>query len=163
MSDITALLADDRPIFAELPETEHTLLWSMRVWVIGQCRRQPVTARIAAALGKHGLEQAQPQLEAFMGALSRGASRPIELLCLCRTDVSDDERLLLDAFALLQQDEADDAQALLCTFLTDHAAVYAVRSAGIVAQEFLDNGAALPWGSALYGRRRATTLQRVLH
>ncbi len=153
---------DDRPTFAELPEMEHALLWSMRVWVIGHCRQQPVSERISAALAKHGLENALPQLDAFMGALSRGASRPIELLCLCRTEVSGDERSLLDAFALCQQDEADDAQAILCTFLTDHAAAYAVRRAEAVAHEFLDAGASLSSTAAFQGHRNAVQ-QRVLH
>lgn len=163
MPDVTDLLTDDRPAFAELPEPERVLLWSMRVWVIGHCRQQSVSARIAAALGAHGLEHALPELDAFMGALSRGASRPIELLCLCRAEVSDDERLLLDAFALCQQDEADDAQTALCTFLTEHAATYAVRKAEAVALDFLDAGASLPWNVEHQGRRVAITQPLVLH
>ena len=163
MQDGIDLINDDRPAFAELPELERVLLWSMRVWVIGHCRQQLVSARIATALGEHGLEGSLPELDAFMGALSRGASRPIELLCLCRAEVSDDERLLLDAFALCQQDEADDAQTALCTFLTDHAATYAVRKAEAVALDFLDAGASLPWNVEHQGRRVAITQPLVLH
>jgi len=163
MPDVTDLITDDRPAFAELPEAERVLLWSMRVWVIGHCRQQSVSARIATALGAHGLEHSLPELDAFMGALSRGAFRPIELLCLCRAEVSGDERVLLDAFALCQQDEADDAQASLCTFLTDHAAAYAVRKAEAVALDFFDAGALLPWATERRVHHAAAVRPLVLH
>lgn len=148
--------------FDDLPEAERTLLWTMRVWVVGHCRQQDLSARIAGALRDRGAEGALGYLEGFMWALSRGASRPIEVLCLCRAEVSADERLLLDAFSLLQRDEADEAQSLLCTLVTEPSAVVAIRSAEGMAQEFLAAGLALPWASAPFGRR-ATESLRVLH
>lgn len=163
MPSLTDVTADDPTTFADLPEAERTLLWSMRVWVIGHCRQQEVSTRIAAALGELGVERSLADLESFMVALSRGASRPIALLCLCRTEVSADERLLLDAFALLQQDEADDAQILLCSFLTERAATIAIRSAEALAQEFFDAGASLQPDPTVGGRPAVASMPRVLH
>ena len=157
------MLTDDHATFDDLPDAEHTLLWAIRVWVIGHCRQQDLSARISAALQDRGAEGALGYLEGFMWALSRGALRPLELLCLCRTDVSADERLLLDAFSLLQQDEADAAQSLLCTLLTDPAAAIAIRSAEGLAHEFLGAGLVLPWEPKLFGQLQVTDLHRVLH
>ena len=155
-------MPDDCESFNELPSAEATLLWVMRVWVIGHLRQQDVSARIGAALREIGADQAQPYLDGLMVALSRGARRPLEILCLCRTEVTADERLLLDSVALIQQDEAVEALDSLCTLLTDPAAAAALRSAEGIADDFIRAGIVLPWGVAVAARQRPAQ-PRVLH
>lgn len=156
-------MLNDRESFAELPTAESTLLWAMRVWVVGHCRQQDLSARIGAGLTEFGAGEALGFLEGFMWALSRGATRPIEILCLCRPEVSADERLLLDAVAMLQRDDPCDAHGLLCHFLSDPAATVAIRSAESVARVLEEAGLVLPWSPATFGRRHASTQQRVVH
>lgn len=156
-------LLDRRTSFKELPTSESSLLWLMRTWVVGHCRQQDVSDRLRAVLDDLGAAASFEYLEGFMWALCKGASRPIEVLCLCREDVSADERLLLDQFALLQQGELDDAHALLCTFLPDRAATIAVRSAETMVDGLAAVGVLLPWRSADSGRQHAATLQHTLH
>ena len=153
---------DDCESFDELPSAEATLLWVVRVWVVGHLRQEDVSARIGTALTKIGAERAQSYLNGFMWALSRGARRPLAILCLCRADVSADERVLLDTFAMLQQDEAAEAMAGLCGLLSDQAAAVALRSAEGVADDFVRAGIALPWGAAVASRMRELP-SRVLH
>ena len=155
-------MSDECERFDALPSAERTLLWVMRVWVIGHIRQQDVAGRIGAALTDVGAECAQPCLDGFMWALSRGARRPLHILCLCRTEVSDDERVLLNAFALLQQDEAVEALTGLCSLLSDAAASVALRSAEGVADAFVLAGIALPWDVAVVSRS-AVPAVRVLH
>ena len=138
-------MIDDEQNFADLPQAEHTLLWAMRVWVVGHCRQQDVSDRIGNALRSHGAEGAFRYLEGFMWALSRGVRRP------------------LDAFSLLQRDEADEAEALLGRLITDHAASVAIRSAESMAQEFVGAGLVLRWTPAAYEPLRVADQARVLH
>lgn len=153
----------DEQNFEDLPDAEHVLLWAMRVWVIGHFRQQDMSARIGEALQRRGAEGALPYLEGFMWAMSQGVRRPIALLCLCRSEVSADERSLLDAFALLQQDEADEAEALLSGLLTTRAASVAIRSAEGAAQELLAAGVELQWRPAAFALAGAAAESRVLH
>lgn len=130
--------------FAELPHAEATLLWTMRVWVIGHIRQQDTSDRIADAFRAIGAPGAQDGLESFMWALSRGARRPLDVLCLCRKEVSADERLFLYAVAMIQQDEAAEALARLETLLSDAAAGIALRAAESIADDLVGAGIHLP-------------------
>lgn len=156
-------MLNDRNTFADLPAADSTLLWAMRVWVVGHCRQQDLSARIGAGLAELGAEAALGFLEGFMWALSRGTSRPIEILCLCRSEVSADERLLLDAVAALQRDEPCEAHGLLRHLLSDPAATVAGRSAEAIAQVFDEAGLILSWDAVINGQSRVSALHRVLH
>ena len=153
-------MPNDCESFNELPSAEATFLWVIRVWVIGHLRQQDVSAHIGTALREIGADRSQPFLDGFMGALSRGARRPLEILCLCRTEVTADERLLLDSVALIQQDETVEALDQLCTLLTDPAAAAALRSAEGIADDFVRAGILLPWDVAIAARQ---VQPRVLH
>lgn len=112
-----------------LPDAENALLWATRAWVIGHCRRVDVTARIEAVLARLGAAEAAHDLNRFMSALRQGALRTIEINCVCHPEVSIDERMLLDVFALQQQEDHDDAYAILSCLLTERASVAACESA----------------------------------
>jgi hypothetical protein len=114
---------------SELPELENALLWCMRAWVIGHCNHRKVADRIETVLGALGAAAAVADLDGFMRALSQGARRRIEVNCVCYQDVSDDERLLLDAFALQQQEDHEDAYAILAHFMAERAVVVACEHA----------------------------------
>jgi hypothetical protein len=119
-----------RPMLrAELPALENLLLWCMRAWVIGHCRGVETSARIEQALEQIELPEALGYLDGFMWALSQGARRTIQIDCVCHPEVSADERALLAVFALQQQEEHEDAYAILARMMTERAAIAACDSA----------------------------------
>lgn len=115
----------DRNRCSELPELENALLWCMRAWVIGHCNHRKVSDRMASIFAKLGAAGAVSDLDGLMWALSQGARRTIEVNCVCYSEVSADERMLLDAFALEQQEDHEDAYAILIHLMTERAAAIA--------------------------------------
>lgn len=114
-----------------LPPLENALLWSMRVWVIGHCRTLDVADRIHQVFTRLHAPAATSYLDAFMQTLCRGATRTLEVNCVCNPEVSADESDLLDIYALQQARYEDEAQALLGRMTTRNAAAagcdYAAR------------------------------------
>ena len=96
-----------------LPALENALLWSMRAWVIGHCRSVDVTDRIDQVFVQFRAPTAARYLDAFMQTLCRGATRTLEVNCVCNPDVSADESALLDVYALQQAGYEEEARALL--------------------------------------------------
>src|SRR5882724_5081769 len=94
----------DQP-FAEdertaLPHLEQLLLYSMRAWVIGVCRGLAIAERLDEVFAVIGAPDAAAHLCGFMWAVGNGARRLLAVDCVCRAEVSDDERRLLDVLAL---------------------------------------------------------------
>jgi hypothetical protein len=118
---------------AELPVPENALLWSMRAWVIGHCRRLDVYGRIEGVLAQLGASEAAHDLNGFMWALRQGALRTIEINCVCHKEVSLDEHTLLDLFAQQQQEDHEDAYTILSGLVTERAAIAASESSQRVA------------------------------
>jgi hypothetical protein len=133
---------------AELPVPENALLWSMRAWVIGLCRHLDVSCRIERVLAQLGASEATYDLNGFMWALRHGALRTIEINCVCYPEVSLDERMLLDLFALQQQEEHEDAFTLLSGLVTEREAVAASESSQRVALLLAVAGNILPTPSS---------------
>ncbi|HTT82581.1 MAG TPA: hypothetical protein VMF67_03790 [Rhizomicrobium sp.] len=128
---------------AELPVPESVLLWSMRAWVIGHCRRLDVSSRIERVLAQLGASEAAHDLNGFMWALRQGALRTIEINCVCHPEVSLDEGMLLALFALQQQEDHDDAYTVLSGLVTERAAIAASESSQRVALLFAVAGNSL--------------------
>ena len=120
--------SDLEPVW-QLPRIDHTLLWAMRVWVLGQRTNQQVTPQIDAVFRHVGVRNAAPVLASFLHVLSHGLRRTVEINCTCRTSYGPDERLLLDTFGLLSLDRHEDAEALLRSIADERAALVALDCA----------------------------------
>lgn len=120
--------SDLEPVW-QLPRIDHTLLWAMRVWVMGHRSKQQVMPQIDAVFRHVGVTHAAPALAAFLHALSCGLTRTVEINCTCRTSYGPDERLLLDVFGLVSLDRHEDAEALLRSIAEERAALLALDCA----------------------------------
>ena len=123
----------DQP-FAEdertaLPQLEQLLLYSMRAWVIGFCRGLPIAERLDEVFAVIGAPDAAAHLCGFMWAVGHGARRLLAVDCVCRAEVSEDERRLLDVLALAQAGRSLEAVLLLRSLITPPAALAAGDSA----------------------------------
>ena len=130
-----------------LPLVEHVLLWSMRVWVIGRLRDVDVTDHIREVYGQLQAVEASVYLELFMQALNRGATRTLDVNCVCYPEVTADESALLDVFALQQERCGEEALALLARMVTRNAAIAGCHSAGQLVLALNAAGQVLPRGS----------------
>jgi hypothetical protein len=126
-----------------LPTLENALLWTMRAWVIGRCRNRDTAGRIAEVFGKLGAPACARHLDGFMTALGRGAIRCLEVNCVCHPEVSDDEAVLLEIFALQQQEHYDEAYELLAGMTTEFSAAAGCDSANQLALALRDAGQGL--------------------
>ncbi len=135
----------DHSRLAALPRRERILLWTMRAWVMGITEKIPVEEQIHDAFSRVGAPDATGQLFGFMWILSHGASRRIDVDCVCGQRISADERRLLDILALCQENRTFEAVALLRTMVTTGpVAVAAAESAGRVAGALSAAGFLLP-------------------
>ena len=128
---------------AALPELENALLWCMRAWVIGYAEHKRVSHRIAAVFNRLGAPGGAEELERFMGLLSRNVRRMVEVNCVCCEQVSADEHLLLDVFALQQQEDHSAAYALMARLINEPAAEAACDHAQRLALALAASGRAL--------------------
>jgi len=112
-----------------LPYLEQLLLWSMRAWVIGFRRSLPVADRLEEVFAGIGAPEAGTHLHGFLWALGQGARRLLAVDCVCRPQVSEDERRLLDILALYQAGRSLEAVLLLRSLATPQAALAAGDSA----------------------------------
>jgi hypothetical protein len=150
---------DDAPRSA-LPMLDNALLWTMQAWVVGHCRGGDVAGRIAGIYAELGAPEAAGYLDGFMWVLSQGAVRLLEVNCVCCDSVSADERTLLDAFALVQEGQAEEALALLGSLLTPGAALAARSSATRLVAALNAAGQSLPDSDAALRRHMLVPLPR---
>lgn len=101
----------------------------MRAWVIGFCRGLPVEDRLEEAFAGIGAPEAATHLYGFMWALGHGARRLLAVDCVCRPQVSEDERRLLDVLALHRAGRSLEAVLLLRSLATPDAVLAAGDSA----------------------------------
>jgi hypothetical protein len=142
---------DDAPRKA-LPMLDHTLLWTMQSWVVSHRRAGHVAGRIAEVFGELGAPEAAGYLDGFMWVLSQGATRLLDVNCVCCDTVSADERLLLDVFSLVQERQDEEALALLGGLVTPGAALAARSSAIRLMAALREAGHALPESGAALRR-----------
>ena len=107
----------------QLCRQERIALWTMRAWVIGITQKIPVEEQIQDAFQRIGAPDATGQLYAFMWILSQGASRMLDVDCVCSTRISGDERALLDILALSQHGRSFEAMILLRSMVKNTRAV----------------------------------------
>lgn len=143
------LSAEDDAPRAALPLADHALLWTMQAWVVGHCRGGDVAGRIAGVYADLGAPEAAGFLDGFMWAMSQGATRVLEVNCVCCPDVSADERALLDVFALQQQGREAEALDLLGGMMTPGAALAARGSARRLVSALNEAGHLLEAAEAL--------------
>lgn len=127
-----------------LPIDQGVLLWCMRIWVVGRSRPVAAEHRITEVLRRFGAPDASAPVERFMAALRDGAARTLGVDCVCRPRVSEDERALLDAVALVQQDRPLEALLVLRGMLTPEGAHAALRCAEELAAALTRAGRILP-------------------
>lgn len=124
----------------DLPMLDGAVLWSMRAWAIGLSRGLDVGAEIAGLFDLLGTPAATPCHDAFMQALNRGAMRMLEVNCVCHPEVSEDEQVLLDIFALHQEGREHDARGLLEKMIMPEHARAANEAAGRLVARLNEGG-----------------------
>ena len=127
-----------------LSRQERIVLWTMRAWVIGITQKIPVEEQIQDAFNRIGAPDATGQLYGFMWILSQGASRMLNVDCVCQPRLSRDERMLLDIMALSQHERTFEAMLLLRSLVRRGSAVAAAESAIKVTRSLSAAGFILP-------------------
>lgn len=123
-----------------LPNLDHALLWTMRAWVLGQCRKKDTGEQIRQVFQTLGAPEGDRQLDRFMRALSHGARRSVEINCVCNPNVSEDEARLLDVFRLQQQERHDEAFETLSGLTVEFAAITGCDSANRIVLALAECG-----------------------
>jgi len=114
-----SLSTPGRPVpVSLLPLPDRLVVWAIRAWVIGLKRRIDAAEPIQAAFGKYGIPQAACLFEGLMSVVACGALRPLAVECVCHETISDDERILLAAAALHQDESGFEARFPLRTMLS---------------------------------------------
>ena len=129
--------------FTALPLAQRALLWCMRMWAM-QLRHGAETQARYDMLGLVGAPAARLRFDCFMRALVHGATRELEVLCVCRTGVVADERTLLDVMSLAQAKRSLEALLVLRTVLPAEGAGAALHSAEEVGAALAQAGRFLP-------------------
>src|SRR3954451_4751891 len=136
----------------ELPWLEGSILAAMRTWVLGCKRGVSTEVPVQVLFANLRASEAAAELDRFMQALNRGCTRMIEVSCTCEPLLSDDEALLLDMFALLQQGGNPAATVLLARLVEPAAAHLAAGPALAVIQVVAEAGHVLTRGPAAWRR-----------
>ncbi len=125
---------------SQLPQLESIVLWTIRAWVIGYCRRVNVASRIETVFAQIGMPEGGAQLDRFMSALGNGVRRTLEVNCVCCQQVSADEAALLQVFTLQQEYAPEETYAILARLVTETAAAACYDSARRLAIGFQEAG-----------------------
>jgi hypothetical protein len=118
----------------ELAWLEGTILAALRTWVLASKRGVAADSAIQAMFANLRATEASDHLDRFMRGLSKGCTRMIQVYCTCEPELSPDEVLLLDMFALLQEDRHEAATDLLQRIVTPAAAYSASGDALAIVQ-----------------------------
>lgn len=103
---------------AELDKPDRLLLWAMRAWVIGLKQRVDVAEPMRAAFDRFGVREAVELVDALMSIVACGATRVLEIECVCHKAVSEDEKRLLTAASLHQNGGSFEARFILRSILS---------------------------------------------
>ncbi|MCQ4159105.1 hypothetical protein NON00_04095 [Roseomonas sp. GC11] len=143
----------DQPnLCAALSPLEGALLWSMRAWAIGLSRGIATGQEIAALYADLGIPEGAAVLDAMMLALNQGATRMIDVNCVCHPNLSADELDLVDLLALQQEGRQEDAVAVLLGMAAPRDALAIAQHAGMLVALLHQAGLHLPRGSAALRR-----------
>ena len=145
------LHVEPQPV-GDLPLLESSLLWAIRAWAIGCRRGVSVETRLARLFRQLRAPLALGYLNGLMWALNGGATRILDVNCVCHDVVSDDEALLLDVLALQQAKRDADARALLGRITTRGAARIGAQSAAGLVESLRAAGHILPREAAALRR-----------
>ena len=129
----------DETVFVEereaLPQLEAGLLWAMRAWAVGLSRGIEVSNEIHAFFRDIGAPRAALCLDDVMQTLNEGATRMLEVNCVCHPRVSTDEMDMLLAMALHQEGRGAEAVPVLMKLMEPpHAKAGGEAIARFVAQ-----------------------------
>ncbi len=102
---------------AALDPAERVLLSAIRWWVTDFHQHDDPLPRLCQAMGAAGAHDAAFSVDQLMAVFVRSARRPLAILCLCCSDLSDDEKHLLNAVSLVQAGESKRAERALRTAL----------------------------------------------
>jgi hypothetical protein len=127
-----------------ISQREKIMLWTMRAWVIGITEKIPVEDQIQDAFNRIGAPDANGQLYAFMWILSQGASRMLNVDCVCSQKISGDERALLDILALSQHGRTFEAMILLRSMVKNTRALAVADCAANIVRTLSSAGFILP-------------------
>jgi hypothetical protein len=127
-----------------LTAASRAMLWCMRMWVMDMKQGLGAEPRIGAMLEQMGAPAAAPPLKSFMSALSTGATRMIEVQCVCRPHLCADEQALLDVLGLAQALRAFEARLVLRGFTTPDGADRALNCATHIGTLLVQAGVLLP-------------------
>ena len=137
-------LRNPRDEFLDLPIEQGVLLWCLRMKVIGLKRGIDADTRINRVLDMLGAAAAWPFVRDFVGALSGGCTRYIDVQCVCQTSIGPDEYALLDVLSLAQAMRPFEATLVLRGFVTQAGAEAALRSAEGIGTVLAEAGRFLP-------------------
>ena len=138
------MLFEIKPMPREtLPLLENALLWTMRAWAIGHAHNRDTGGLIVDVFDKLGVPGCARHLDGLMTVLSLGATRHLEVNCVCYSEVSEDEAMLLEVFALQQQEHHEAAYELLSEITTEAAAALGCDSANRLAHLLREAGLGL--------------------
>lgn len=149
----------------DLPGLDHALLWTMRAWVLGQCRKRETEDQIRQVFQTLGTPDGDRQLDRFMRALSHGARRSLEVNCVCNPLFSEDEARLIGIFRLQQQERHEEAFEALSALTAEFAAIAGCDSANRIALALAECGQVFtdPPQPADARRWRSTIVDAGLH
>jgi hypothetical protein len=102
----------------QLGRPDRLMLWAMRVWVIGLKQRVDVAEPMRTAFDLFGIAPAAELVDALMSIVACGATRVLDIECVCHKAVSEDERRLLAAAALHQNGGSFEASFILRSMLS---------------------------------------------
>ncbi len=137
-------LRNPRDEFLDLPIEQGVLLWCMRMRVIELKRGIDVDARVNDVLDALGVAAAWPFVRDFVGALSEGCTRYIDVRCVCKTSIGPDECALLDVLSLAQAMRPFEARLVLRGFVTQAGAEAALGHAEGIGTVLAQAGRFLP-------------------
>ncbi|UPG70995.1 hypothetical protein MVG78_10185 [Roseomonas gilardii subsp. gilardii] len=135
-----------------LSAVENLMLWSMRAWVLDRFHGIALAEEIEEAMEAIGAPGAMRPLDGMMGALNGGASRLIEVNCVCCEEVSPDEFALLECLALAQRDRPAEAARRLAGLAMPHTLEECARAIQPLARQLLRAGHDLPLPAGGGGR-----------
>ncbi len=139
-----ARLRNPRDKFIDLSIEQGVLLWCIRMRVIQLKRGIDVDARVNDMLDAFGTAAAWPFVRDFVGALSEGCTRYIDVQCVCTASIGPDEWALLDVLSLVQAMHPFEARLLLRRFVTQAGAEVALGHAEGIGTVLAQAGRFLP-------------------
>lgn len=98
---------------SELGEAERLFLWLVRTWVQGLNQNIDVDHEIEAALMAHRIADTAAAFDGLMMSIATCASRNIDIRCRRTPEISNDETVLLRAFAAMAAGLRPLAEAIL--------------------------------------------------